>query len=564
MSPSLNTRHVALGGLFALAIGIVTLAPVFYVLVTSFDIAPEGAPYQFGLEAWREIFTNAKTWQSILYSFILAIRVPVAVCVGFCIAWLLVRAQIPGHRGIELAFWFAFLLPGFPMMMGWILLLDANFGLVNLALVKLPFISGPVFSIYSAPGIMWVHLALTTLPIMVILLTPMLRQLDASLEEAADMAGAPLSMTLRKITIPLLLPAIATAFLLSLIRSLEAFEVERILGTPVNINVYSTRIFDYVSLEPPLFPQAMALSALFLVILLSLAIVYQVYLERTGSRPTLSGKGVRLQPRHRSWWTYAASAALILYLLFTLLLPLVVLILGSFNKLFGFFFLEDAWTTAHWAAVFGDTRFLRAGIASGILGLVVGFLGILIFSAIAWVLVRAKPWGSRVATVLIWLPWAIPGLVLGVTLLSLMLETPGLKMLYGTMAPLLIALLIKELPIGVQMLRTSIAQVSGELEEAAVMSGARFSMIFRRITLPLIAPMLASVFLLIFASAMRDVSTVVLIAAPGTRTLSLLMFDFTLSGQMESAAVVGVMIALICVAMTAAAFAIGRRFGIRE
>ena len=80
---------------------------------------------------------------------------------GFLIAWLLVRVEIPGNRFIELSFWFGFLLPAFPMMMGWILLLDANYGLINLLLMKLPFIKSPVFSIYSAPGIIWVHLAVT-------------------------------------------------------------------------------------------------------------------------------------------------------------------------------------------------------------------------------------------------------------------------------------------------------------------------------------------------------------------------------------------------------------------
>jgi iron(III) transport system permease protein len=392
----------------------------------------------------------------------------------------------------------------------------------------------------------------------------MMRQLDASLEEAADMAGASTLMTLRRITIPLLLPGIATAFVLAMIRSLESFEIERVLGTPVNIDVYSTRIYDFISLEPPLFPQAMALSSIFLAVLLGLAVVYQAYLGRTGNRPTISGRGVRLKARPETWWATLASFLLVAYLCVTLLLPLVVLILGSFSKLFGFFFLPDAWTSVHWRAVLGDPRFVHATMTSLALGLTVGLVGVLVFSLIAWVLVRTTIWGRRVVGVLVWLPWAIPGLVLGVTLLSLMLETPGLSVLYGTTAPLLLALIIKELPIGVQLLRNSIAQVSGQLEEAATMCGASFPLIFRRVTLPLIAPALASVFLLVFASTLRDVSTVVLIATPGTRTMSLLMFDFTLSGQLESAAVVGVIIALVCLVVTAGSFRIGDRVGIQR
>jgi iron(III) transport system permease protein len=114
------------------------------------------------------------------------------------------------------------------------------------------------------------------------------------------------------------------------------------------------------------------------------------------------------------------------------------------------------------------------------------------------------------------------------------------------------------------LLRTSLAQISGQLEEAATMSGASFVYIFRRVTLPLIAPMLVSVFLLVFAGTIRDISTIVLIATPGMRTLSVLMFDFAASGRFESAAVIGIIIALISLAMTAFAFKMGERFGVKR
>ena len=557
------SRRYLAGAAFMLVIGLLTVTPIIYVLIYSFDISEVGLAYKFGTKGWVEIFSNPKTWSSIVYSFVLAVRTPLATLVGFGIAWLLVRANIPGNRLLELAFWFTFLLPSLPLLLGWTLLLDANYGLINLALMKLPFIHGPVFSIYSVSGIIWVHMAMTTVPIMVILLSPSLRQLDLSYEEAAEMSGAKILTKLKRITVPLVFPAIATSFILSLIRSLEAFEVERVLGPPINVNVYSTRIYDFISLEPPQFSQAMALSCLFLVILLTLAIFYQRYLEHAGDRAVVTGRGVRTENTQRATWHYVASALLWVYLAITLLMPLVVLVLGSLTKLFGFFFIADPWTISHWKAVFSDSRFTKSAVTSVVLGLSVGAGGVLIFSLIAWLLVRSSIAGRRIVSVMIWLPWAIPGLVLGVTLLSLILETPGLSLLYGTMIPLLLALIIKELPIGVQLLRTAVGQVSGQLEEAAVMAGADFATIFRRITLPLVAPMLMSVFLLIFAGTLRDIGTVVLIATPGTQTMALLMFDFAVSGQLESAAVIGVIVALVCVTVTVLSLRIGRRVGIR-
>jgi iron(III) transport system permease protein len=557
-------RRVLLGLAVLGPVALVTCAPVLYVLIESFDVSALGEPFRFGLDGWREIAGSAKTWESIVTSFVLALRVPIAIVVAFVISWLLIRVDLPGRRAIEMILWFGFFLPSVPMVMGWILLLDENYGLVNALLQKLPFASGPVFSIHSIPGIMWAHLSLTTVPIMVILLTPALRQLDRAYEEAAEMSGAGTFGTLIRITVPLLAPAILTAFLASLIRSLETFEVEQILGTPANIFVYATRMFDLINWSPPLFPQAMALASVFLGILLAMAVVYQLYLRRSGARPTLTGKGVRLDPRPRTARVWVAAAVLALYVAVSILLPLAVLILGSFTKLFGFFFLDDAWTASHWTAVLRDSRFLGSTLNSVVLSVAVGGIGVLLFSLIAWVLVRSDAWGRGAIGVLVWLPWAIPGLVLGVTLLSLLLNTPVIAGLYGTIVPLVVALIVKELPIGVQLLRAALLQVSGELEEAASVAGARFGTTFRRVTLPLIAPMLVSVFVLVFAATMRDISTIVLIATPGMRTLSLLMFDFALSGRFESAAVIGVIIAVISLATTAIAYRAGMGRGIER
>lgn len=557
-------RRTFWGGLLLIVVALLTVAPVLYVLAASTNVAPVGAPYRFGLEGWTGVFGNARTWDSVITSFLLSIRAPLGIVVAFLIAWLLIRVDVPGSRFIEIALWFAFFLPSVPMTMGWILLLDANYGIINVLLKGWLGLSNPLFSIHSAAGIIWVHMTLSTIPVMVILLAPAFRQLDAAVEEAATMAGAGVRMTLRRITIPLLGPAILTALIASLIRGLESFEVEQILGTPANLFVYATRMYDLINWEPPQFAQAMALSALFLVILFALAFLYQRYLLRSGSRATISGRGVRVEAGERPWWAWLVSVALFAYLAISILLPLTVLVLGSFNKLFGFFFINDAWTARHWAAVLSDDRFLGSLVNSVVLGIVVGIAGSVFFALIAWVLERTSIRGRGVIGVLVWLPWAIPGLVLGVTALSLMMNVPLVSGLYGTIVPLILVLIIKELPIGVQLLRTSLGQVSPQLEEAAVMAGGRFGMIFRRITLPLIAPMMVSVFLLTFSSTVRDISTLVLVASPGTRTVSLLMFDYATAGRFESAAVIGVVIALISLVITALAFRVGLRMGIRD
>jgi iron(III) transport system permease protein len=240
-------------------------------------------------------------------------------------------------------------------------------------------------------------------------------------------------------------------------------------------------------------------------------------------------------------------------------LPLGVLLVGSFNTLFGFFSIADPWTTANWTQVFQNPSFLRATSNTLWLGLIAATIGSLVFALLAWVLVRSNVWGRWALGVMVWLPWAVPGLLLGFSLLTLLLMTPGLRGLFGTVVPLVAVMVIRELPIGVQMLRASVEQVSNDLEEAAAMSGAGFLKTFRRITLPLISPMLISVFVLVFMATVRDIGTLVLLSTPQNRTLSLLLFEYASSGEMESAAVIGVLIA----AMSMVIVSLALRFGLK-
>jgi iron(III) transport system permease protein len=555
------SRRVVWGVLLLLVVGALAFLPVLYVLVSSFNIAPPHLPYKFSLDGWIEVYSNRKTWGSVLVTVILAARVPMAIVIAFVLCWLLVRVEIPGRRFIEMTLWFGFFLPGIPMTMGWILLLDSNYGLLNMVAEKLG-ASEPIFSISSVPGIMWVHIALTTVPVMVILLAPAFRQFDSAFEEAAEVSGSGIFRTMRRVTIPLLAPALLTAFVASFIRSLETFEIEQIIGAPSGIYVYGTRVYDLVFSDPPRFAQAMAVSSLFLIILFALAIPYHMYLLRTANQATIAGRGVRVQSGTKPKWVYAVSALVILYVLCTIILPFAVLILGSFTRLFGFFFLENPWTVTHWTTVLKDERFFNAAMTSVWLGVAAGVIGIVIFALLAWVLVRTDIWGRGIISLLIWLPWAIPGLVLGLTLLSLILTVPAFHIFSGSIVPLIFALVLKELPVGVQLIRASLTQVSGQLEEAAEVSGAGFMRVFVRVTLPLIAPTLVAVFLLTFAATIRDISTIVLIAAPGMRTLSLVMFDYAASGRFEAGAVLGVIVAAISLVMTVIAFRFGMKVGI--
>lgn len=372
-----RVRERLVGTLVVLVVAALTVLPITFVVANSFNVARPGQPAAFGLDGWYDaLFGSARTFTALGYSLILAMRAPIAVAVAFLISWLLIRVQIPGRGFIEWALWVAFFLPVLPITLGWMLLLEPSTGLINVALKQLPIPFGPI-DIRSIPGIMWVHLSVATVPVMTMLLTPAFRLLDASLEEVSRSAGAGNWQTLRRITLPLLLPASMTALLAGLIRSLEAFEVEQFLGTRVEIYVYATRIFDLIRYEPAQWTQAMALSTLVLGVLFILALLYQRFIL-SRQYATLTGRGVAMRPLLAGRWRYAASAALITYVLVGVVLPLGMLIVGSFMRLFGFFGLADPFTVDHWQRVLTSPAFVSALQNSLVLGLGTGLAGMLL------------------------------------------------------------------------------------------------------------------------------------------------------------------------------------------
>ena len=325
------------GGLGLISIvAALTLTPVLFIITNSFNAAQPSENWRFGFEGWREAFSSPRTLTAVGYTFLLNIRSVLAIGVAFLFSWLLTRVRVPCRNFIEFSLWIAYFLPSLPLALSWILLLDPNYGLINQLLQPL----GIKGNIYSLSGIVWIHLTATTIPIMTILLTPVLRQIDSSLEEAARTCGAGSWQTFRRVLIPLLGPAIFTVFLASLIRGLEAFQVELLIGKPIGVFVYATRIYDLIQWEPPLFPQAMALSTVFLGILFLLALFYQRYTSKRAFA-TVTGRGVSFRPMDIGKVRYVIAALLILYVVISVYLPLCVLIVGSSMKLFGFFSIKD-------------------------------------------------------------------------------------------------------------------------------------------------------------------------------------------------------------------------------
>src|SRR5712691_1941439 len=543
--------------LMTLLLGVVAflvLAPLTLMLLSSFQLARPGQPAVYGLAGWQTAFTDRSIVSAFGNTLSLSIvREGIALVVGVILAWLIARTDLFGKNVLEFVFWVAFFLPPLPLAMGWILLLDERFGLINQWFLGV-FGASP-FSIYSFWGIVWVHLT-TNLGVKVLLLAPAFRNLDAALEESSRSCGVTALGTLRRVVIPLMAPAIIVSAILGLIRSLDAFEVELLLGVPIRLFVYSTKIRDLVTFEPPQYAPALALGTILLVLLLLLVAAQRWYIGQRVYR-TVGGRGFSTRATTLGKWRWPAATAVTITALVVTLVPMAVLLMGTFMRAFGYFDIPNPWTVEHWRRVVADPLLVRAFRNTIVVGAGVAIIGTAFFTLIAYVVVKTKFAGRAALDLLSWLPWAIPGILMSLALLWTVFQTPFLLPLYGTVAVLILALVIKSMPFGVQLSKSVLLQLGDELEEASRIVGGGWLQTYRRVILPLLAPTLVTVALIGFISAVRDISTVVLLGSSQSRTLALLSLDFAYSGQFEKATVV----AILTVVMVVVAAALARRFG---
>jgi iron(III) transport system permease protein len=492
-----------------------------------------------------------------------ATRQGLALVVGVVLAWLLARTNLPGRNWLEFGFWVSFFLPTLPVLLGWIFLLDGHSGLINRWLESLGWFEHAPFDIYSWWGIVFVHLMTNTIAVKVMLLTPAFRNLDASLVEMARMSGASTVKTLWRIVVPLVTPTILVVLLLGTLRSLEAFEIELILGPPAKIDVYSTAIYHHVFASPPDYGPAFALSVMVFVIMAPFVLAQQTISHRR-LRTSVTGK-LSMGLTDLRGWRWPVFIIFLILLGAMTVLPVAFMVLGSFMEVFGYFDVPGgAFTSEHWATVLGDSQFRSSLWDTLVIALGTAGASMVLFPGIAYLIVRTRYRGRGLLDFLTWIPTTVPGIVIGFALLWVLLQTPFLRPIYGTELGLVLAFTLAGMALGIQLIKTAIMQLSPELEEAARAGGASWLRTMRRIIVPLVAPTVVVVGVLEFVAATRGVSTAILLSSHATQTLAVFQLKFIESGDMEAASVVGVVLLILSTGVAFVARMHGFKLGLGQ
>jgi iron(III) transport system permease protein len=551
-----------------LALGSYLIYPIVILILTSFNTARDVmvGPTQWGLSNWTTAWDRpniiGSLGNSVMIWFLVAIiAVPVAVAISLVLA----RTNIPCSHGLEFMFWIAFIFPGISSTFGWMILLDPDWGFINRALEWLPFIDKGPFNIYSIPGIVWARLMADGIAFKVILLTPAFRNMDRALEESARVSGASNLRTVTKVTLPVMAPSIVLVVSLQLIRMFQGFEVEYLLGARWGFYVYSTSIYQLVrGVDIPQYADAVVLASI-TALIIAVIVPVQHWVIGRRSHTTVQGsfKPGLIDLGRCKWPTFGAIVTLLSALT---VLPTAVLVVGSFMSRVGFFNATPTWTLDHWTFVLGSPEFLDALRTTLILSLTAGIVSPILFSLLAYMIVRTEWRGRRILDMLIWGSASMPGILVGLGLLLMFLRTPGLRHLFGTIWALIIVVIVAGVTTGVNVLKGVLVQVGASLEEAGRVSGAGWWRTYTRIVIPVLMPTMVLVGMLNFVLAAGMTSSIILLASRETTTLSILALEWGSGAldEFEAAGIIGLITTVLTLSAALPLRYLALRMGVRH
>ena len=543
------------------------VVPFATIIWTSLKLARPGEPdfltLSFTFANYARAYGGEAFWRISwnTLSFALAATL-VAFAIGAFMAWALERTNTPLAGSIRVLLIGRIVIPGILIAIAWILMASPNIGLVNQLALRLVGLRNPV-NIYSFAGMVVVQ-ALELVPLTYLLLGAAFQAMDPRLEEASAMTGAGHWRTLRRISLPLALPAVAAALLLLFLTTIETFEVPLLMGTRAGVRVYTTEIFYDTSRTPI----DWGLSSAYAMALLALAIVLLfVYFRLIGHGEryqTITGKDFRPRRLDLGAWRYLTCALALVVVFLITGVPFLVMLYASLLPFyqvpsaaaFASMSLDNYWT------LFQNSKTIAPMVNSTILGPAVATAVVLLVALISYFVQKTRLPGRRALDFLAFAPIAIPSVVLGATFFWFYLIVP--LPLIGTLTIIGLAYLTKYMPVALRFVSASMMQIHTELEEAAQVAGVAWGRNFLRITLPLLKPGLLAAWFWVMVHAYRELTIALMLARAQNRTAAVVIFDLWEEGSFLRLGAFAVLMFMLLTALCAIARAISTRFGVTE
>ena len=546
-SRGIGAAEVILG----LSVGILVVVVAVPVLIIFFNAFWVNG--QFNLADTLKVLREPDTYTALLNSLFIASGVTVmSTVIGTFFAWLVTRTDLPFKPAMRVLFLVPFMLPSFIGALAWKMLLSPRAGYINRFLMDVVGLDGPVFDIYTFPGIMAVE-TMYLFPFVFIQVCGALERMDPTLEESARISGASLFTITRKITIPLVRPSILSGALLIMLYSMAHFGTVAVLGIEAGIFNIPTLIYEKIHQSAGSFNSIRTGTVLATVLVITAALIMfiQSKVLSRGRYQIIAGKSFRPVETKLRALRMPMLVFCIAYIGFTIVLPTVTIFMVGGLKTYGLPFTAENLTLANYRYILFDWKLTRDAIWNSVtLGLAAALITMFAGVMISYVIVKMKVRGKGILEFLGMLPFSVPGSVIALGVMLAWSGKFGIN-IYNTVWIILVAYIARYMAFSLKANSAALEQVHDSLVEAARASGAGMGQALRDIVLPLVRPGMFAAFFLIFLPALRELTVSVLLYGPTTRTIGVAIYTLNEDGEtVYSAALAGIALMIIVTAQT--------------
>ena len=535
------------------------VSPFVYLVLTSFQAERTG---EFTLANYATAYGRARYIDALFNSLKLgAASAALAGVFAVPLAWAVARTDMPGRGFTRMLVLATFITPPYTGAVAWILLAGPNAGWLNRFYMLVTGADAGPFNIYSFTGLA-VVIALYSFPYIFIFTTAALELVSSEMEDAANILGAGPWRTMRKVTLPLALPAILGGLIICFLEAIALFGSPAMIAIPARFNVVTTQLFQFFG-NPVRVEVAAAYAMPLLGVTVLLVLVQRLITRRKGF-VALTGKGGERRPTLLGRWRWAMFAYAMFVAALAVFLPYIFLVQSAFAKAWGRGFLLDNITLANFRFILFEhataaqsviNSFLYAGVSATV--------AVFLTLGVAYIVARKLiPFGGVLGFLCV-APFVIPGVVLAIGFYAAYAPPP--LALYGTALILILAFTTRFLPVGYVNASAAIRSLNPEMEEAVrVLGGSRLTAL-RKVVAPLLKRNLLGAWLLIFIPATRELSAAIFLYGPNTKVASVMIFDMSEEGNFERLAALALILQVLTLPLLwIGQKALGRDFMLRR
>jgi iron(III) transport system permease protein len=567
----LTTPHVVLSIIMLLVMFYMVIIPLYRMLMTTITVQEmdlrvlkDAEIGDFTLYHWIRMLTGKigqlMTYEPLLHSLTISLgATALALTIGGLMAWLVVRTDIPGREFIHLLATVPYIMPSWTIAMAWIVMFKNKNSGGTPGLLE--FFTGNATPDWLAYGPFPIICSsgLHYYTFFFLFVSAALLSIDSSLEEAGELAGAGRWRIMRKITFPLVVPAIASGFIMTFSKTMGTFGGPNVLGVPVRYYTLSTMLRSNTGIGN--YGDAFVLAIVLILFAMTTVMLNQKIVGTRKSYETIGGRGFMSKKVKLRNFKPIITVLTVIFQFIIAVLPLVLLTWSTFMLRTGDYSLSN-FTLAHWIGqgdlsinsgepgVLLNNRIYRGAWNSIRLALFTALFTAFFGVILGYAIVKGRGTKlSKFVEQLAFIPYVIPGIAFGAVYISMFTKPFGpIPPLYGTFALLVVVSVAKHIPYSARSGVSAMLQVGRELEEAASIAGASPWLRFKRIIFPLTSTGFVSGFLLTFITTMRELSLIILLVTPSTAVLASMTMRYIENGNEQQAnAVIIILITLVLI-----------------